>query len=157
MKRPQRLIQAYRQAPWRTHQRWVGFFVFVTIFTAVVAVVYLSISGRASAYGLDIQQFKYLIGQKEILIADLEAELASMTTIDKLMERAEAMDYVRVQPGQVHYIVVPGYSGRPPVSLAPPAQLPAQSQVPPEYEQSLLDWLGGFLLPSGQQPTEVGP
>ncbi len=66
------LVQAYKQAPWRTQIQWIGIFLLVLIGVAVVAGVYLMISGRAAATGRRIQSLEAEISALEMEINDLK-------------------------------------------------------------------------------------
>ena len=52
------LLQAYKQAPWRTQIQRVGAFLLVVIAIAAVSGLYLFISGRSAATGRRIQNLE---------------------------------------------------------------------------------------------------
>ena len=52
------LLQAYKQAPWRTQIQRVGAFLLVVVVIAVIAGLYLNISGQSAATGRRIQNLE---------------------------------------------------------------------------------------------------
>jgi len=51
----QNLIQAYRQAPWRTQLQWIGFFLLGLVIIVTVAGLYLSITAQSTTAGVEIK------------------------------------------------------------------------------------------------------
>jgi cell division protein FtsL len=169
------LVQAYKQAPWRTQIQWIGIFLLVLVGVAVVAGVYLMISGRAAATGRRIQSLEAEISALEMEINDLKTQYAQVSSAKSLSERAEALNMTLLDPLKAMYIEVPGYVPPSQPALAPP---PAVEDIStpvllPEFTASLWDWLRlqvfiepnlsagstesngtGLISPS---PTEVTP
>jgi cell division protein FtsL len=144
MNRGQQLIQAYRQAPWRQQVQWIGLFLIGVIFLAVIAGLYLSITARAAEHGRRIQAIRLAKETTEKEIQDLESRLAELTSIERMDEITDEMGFHVVNENQVLYLIVPGYPGR---QLAweatqPEGELESQADLPPEFTQSLLEWLG---------------
>ena len=50
-----RLLQAYKQAPWRIQIQWIGLFLLGLVLVASIIGLYLSISAQAAASGRSIQ------------------------------------------------------------------------------------------------------
>lgn len=168
------LIQAYKQAPWRTQLQWVGIFLLVLVGVAVVAGVYLMISGRAAASGKRVQNLEAEVRAMEIEINDLRTQYAELSSARSLSERAEALNMTLLDPLEAIYIEVPGYVPPSQPALAPP---PAVEEIStpvllPEFTASLWDWmrLKIFIEPSlpaestesltteaAPAPTEVAP
>jgi hypothetical protein len=152
----QKIIQAYQQAPWRIQvQRLRTFLVIILVFTLVTG-MYLSISAQAATTGLNIQDGEY---QREVLLrelATLKVQLGDLTSISNMEQRAIKEGYKPVDPEKGMYVLVKGYTGKPPVELAPPPgpnMLPAAS-LKPEYTQSLWEFLfetvNGLKLSQGE-------
>ena len=56
--------------------------------------------------------------------------------------RAQTLGFKPVDPSEVEYMVVPGYVAPIPEILAGASALrPSAPSIPPEYTESLLDWL----------------
>jgi uncharacterized iron-regulated membrane protein len=147
MKRSQRLMQAYRQAPWRTQLQWVGLFSAAVIFVALVAGVYLNVTARAATLGREIQDMqneKLLMEQR---IEDMETQLAVLTSAKVMEERASDLGFEPIDKNQVTYVIVPGYGGRETAALAPMpgAERGEFTFLPPEFTLSLIDWIFGVI------------
>ena len=137
------LVQAFKQAPWRTQIRLVGLFLLSLVVILLVASVYLSISGRAAAAGLSAYQMNLQRLDLERQIADRKSQIAILTSADIMEARAKEMGFERIDPAEAVYVEVPGYSGRQSVVLAPPpgVQESEPALVKQLYRQSLWDWL----------------
>ncbi len=143
-----RLIQAYRQAPWRVQLQWVGVFLLGLILVASVAGIYLNISTRTAEVGRNIQQLENLSDETERNIADLQTQLASLTSAAEMEKRAGELGFQPVQLDTAVYLTVPAYYDRQPAVLAPPPgpSLAAPPILQPNYTESLWDlFFQGFL------------
>lgn len=155
------IIQAYRQAPWRMQLQWIGIFLLILVSVAVIAGVYLSLSGRAAVTGRRIQRLEYQVSALELKINDLASQLAYASSARVMSERAAALNMVQRDPAQAVYLEVPGYSPES-FSLAP---APSMNNIPspsilPEFTASLWDWLADALtrLPdTAQSGQEAQP
>lgn len=146
------LVQAYKQAPWRTQFQWIGIFLLILVGVAIVAGVYLMISGEAAATGRHIQRLQNAIEMMELEINDLNTQYALASSAKSLSERVEALDMSLVDPQTAIYLVVPGYIPPSEPALAPPPSVDEISSpvLLPEFTASLWDWLRlrVFLEPS---------
>ncbi len=138
-----KLVQAYRQAPWRVQLQRLGYIALGIIMVLLVAALYLNISARAATAGLDFQGLDFQRQSLQREIADLDATLAQVTSEDSMRARAEAMGFKPISSDQAVYVVVPGYAGRQPVSLAPvpDTSMLAEPIIKPSYTQSLWEFL----------------
>ena len=145
------LVQAYRQAPWRTQLQWAGLFLLILVLLASVASIYLNVSASAAASGREIQRLGDKSDEIQRSIADLQTQLASLTSAENMQKRAEAMDFKPADPDKTMYVSIPGYTGRETANLAPlpsPNMVTAQPLIRSSYTQSLSDLLfEGFLIP----------
>lgn len=159
------IIQAYKQAPWRTQLQWVGIFLLFLVGIAAIAGLYLSISGRAAAAGRRIQVLESDINTLQLEINDRQTFLAEISSARALSERAADLDMTLLDPRSAMYVEVPGYQPASELVLAPAveAQAAEKSVLLPEFTSSLWDWLklkvwseaaASPLLPL---PTEVVP
>ncbi|TAK11984.1 MAG: hypothetical protein EPO32_10295 [Anaerolineae bacterium] len=143
-----RLIQAYRQAPWRKQLQWIGLFVSAVIFLALVAGGYLNVSARAAQAGREVQGMQARARDLEQSNENLRTVLAYLTSGRTMQQRAEDLGFVRVSKDRLTYIEAPGYGGRPETSLAVHANQPAftgTDQLPGAYTQSLFEWVGEMI------------
>lgn len=140
---PQQLIHAYKNAPWRVQLQLIGGFSLVVVVAALVAGVYLNVTARSATIGREIQRMEAVILELQRDNADLENQLGILTSIRTMQQRAEDLGFQPVNPSEVLYITMSGYTGRQPVSLAPPPGpvTATTSSLPPEYTQTLFDWL----------------
>ncbi len=140
---PQRIIQAYKQAPWRKQLQWSGTFLLVLVMGVLVAGLYLNISARAATAGLEIQSLEYSKEESTRNMADLRNQLAFLTSEAQMAKRAEALGFRRKNASDPVYLVIPGYTGRKLALLAPPPSLDMINQpiIKPAYTLSLWEWL----------------
>lgn len=161
------LLQAYKQAPWRTQLQWIGIFLLILVGIAVVAGVYLMISGRAAVTGRHIQSLESDITALEMEINDLRTQYAELSSARSLSERAEDLNMSLLNPLEAMYIEVPGYVPPSEPKLAPPPSVEEISTpvLLPEFTASLWDWLRlkVFIEPSlpaessESNATEIAP
>ena len=142
------LVHAYRQAPWRIQRQWLGGFLLAVLAIAMVSSLYLDITAQAAISGREIQGFTSDISAMEQTNADLQTRLAELDSDAVMQKRAADLGYVPVDPAQLQYVIVPGYVAPQPDILAiAPALQPSAPTIPPEYTQSLIDWLQQQLRP----------
>jgi cell division protein FtsL len=141
-----RLDHAYTQAPWRVQRQWVSIFLLTVLGFAMIAALYLMVTSQAAIVGREIQDLRMAIIETEHTNADLQTELARLTSSDEMETRARELGFRPVQPDQVEYLYVPGYVATEAVELAAAPELqPSAPGLPPEYTQSILDWLNDRL------------
>jgi cell division protein FtsL len=141
-----RLDHAYTQAPWRVQRQWVSIFLLTVLGFAMIAALYLMVTSQAAIVGREIQDLRMAIIETEHTNADLQTELARLTSSDEMETRARELGFRPVQPDQVEYLYVPGYVAPEAVELAAAPELqPSAPGLPPEYTQSILDWLNDRL------------
>src|SRR5512133_227475 len=143
------LVHAYRQAPWRIQRQWMGTFLLVVLGVAMVSSLYLDVTAQAAISGREIQSLTTDIIVVQQTNADLQTQLAELTSHDAMQKRAEDLGYEPIDPTQLEYVVVPGYAASQPKILAvAPALRPSAPSIPPEYTQSLIEWLQDALRPT---------
>jgi len=104
------------------------------------------VTSQAAIIGREIQDLRNDITVSERLSADLQTELASLTSKDEMESRAFALGFQPVGPNELEYLLVPGYVAPRGVVLASQPELkPNIPSMPPEYTQSLLNWLNESL------------
>jgi hypothetical protein len=136
------IIHAYRQAPWRVQRQYVGAFLLTVIVVALVSALYLDVTARSAISGREIQDLQAEITTTQRLNADLETELASLTSSSAMQQRALEVGYRPVKPGELDYVFVPGYvAPEPDILLAAVDTAIPDIHLPEEYSESLLEWL----------------
>lgn len=170
------ITQAYSQAPWRKQLQLLGSFLLVLVVTAIIAGIYLNITVRAAAVGREIQEMQVLlygyhnldtelqsgvmpIEELRQSIADLEAELAYLTSYQVMETRARQLGLKPVDSDAILYMEVEGYVAPQPAVMAPPPA-PAivnAASVPEEFRESLFSWLSQQLRMTLRFFGEVKP
>ena len=145
-----RLNHAYSQAPWRVQRQWVSVFLLIVLGFAMIATLYLMVTSQAAITGREIQDLRLKIIETENTNADLQTEFAQLTSNTEVEQRAYALGFRPAQSEDMEYLYVPGYVAPKGVELASAPELqPSAPSIPPEYTQSLLDWLDERLQSSG--------
>jgi cell division protein FtsL len=144
------IIHAYKQAPWRVQRQWIGAFLLFVIGAAMIAALYLDVTARAAVAGREIQELRIEITTIHRENADLETQLADLTSTAVMRERALALGYRPVQPGELDYVAVPGFfKPEPDILLAAEDATPHVETQPAEYTQSLLEWFDERIKSGG--------
>jgi cell division protein FtsL len=146
-----RFNHAYSQAPWRVQRQWVSVFLLIVLGFAMIATLYLMVTSQAAIVGREIQDLRLEIINTEHTNADLQTELARLTSMGEVERRAYALGFRPVEPEEVEYLYVPGYiTPKGAVLAAAPELQPSAPDISPEYTQSLLDWLDERLQTPGR-------
>lgn len=138
---------AYRQAPWRVQRQWAGAFLLGVLALAMVSALYLDVTAQAAIVGREIQTLQVETTEIQHDNADLQTRLAELLSTDNMEARALAMGFRSAEAGEIHYLIVPGYIRSTGVSLAVTEPVASAPTTPPEYTQSLLEWLSEYLQP----------
>jgi hypothetical protein len=143
MERVERLSQAYSQAPWRKQIQYLGLFLLVVVFVALIASIYLNVTARAGEIGRDILKKQAIMLDDQQQISDLKAKLGELYSASEVEKRARALGFETIDPEDIIYLVAPGYMERQPAILAPAYQPQVVSvpDLPSEYTESLFVWL----------------
>ena len=136
------LVHAYKIAPWRIQRQWIGNVLLAVVALAMVATLYLDVTSQAAIAGREIQDLTASITVSQQASVDLETQLASLTSAHVMEQRALDLGFRPMESGEAEYLVVPGYSVLKPdiLSSVPVLQLSTLT-IPPEYNESLLDWM----------------
>src|SRR5512135_1540727 len=114
------IVQTVRQANWRVQRQWIGLFLLGLVLVAMVAGIYLNITVRATLAGREIQMLQADIATNTRANSDSETQLASLSSVESMQKRAEAMGFSPAEPGDITYIFVPGYTPDRAVNMASP-------------------------------------
>lgn len=156
------ILQAYKQAPWRTQIQWVGVFLLVVVAVAAVSGLYLYISGRSAATGRRIQNLESELSALHRENNDLENKLGEIESERALSERISSLNMRSLTPDEALYLEVPGYVPAEGPSFAPPPTI-KEARTPillPEFTNTFLEWISSKLQAGTQSPTptiEVQP
>ena len=151
MKRSKKLIQAYKQAPWRGKAQLIAAIAAAVAVIGLVAALYLDVTARAATAGRAVQELQQAREQLEQEIEDQETKLAYLRSVSVMRQRADKLGFEVVSPGSITYLSVPGYVGRGEAQLAPApgALFSAAARLPETYTQSLFDWFGQLFSSVG--------
>ena len=137
----QKMVNAYKQAPWRSHIQRLGIYLTILVGLLLVAGFYLYVTEKAAAAGVAIQNLEYEKGRIEREIATMNTNIAYLTSNKIMTKRAEELGFKSSSPSISLYIPVEGYQGRGinelPVSSTA-VGLP-NSILQPMYTQSIWD------------------
>jgi len=144
------IIHAYKQAPWRVQRQYVGAFLLAVIGISMIAALYLQVTARAAQAGREIQEMRLEITTVQRTNADLETQLADLTSSSKMENRALEMGYRPVKPGELDYVAVPGFVAPEPAILLAAKDTTQYSQsLPSDYTQSLIEWFDDRVKTGG--------
>lgn len=144
------LLNAYRQAPWRTQRQIIGLFLAALVALTMLAAIYLDVTAETAMLGRKVQHLETEIAYQRQRNADLEAQIAALTSIDEMKQRAGRLGFRPLEADVLEYLPVVGYRPTRVVKLGaePDPKLNAPL-VPPEYTQSLLEWFEQYLVGPG--------
>ena len=145
------LVHAYKIAPWRVQRQWIGNVLLMVVALAMVATLYLDVTSQAAIAGREIQDLTFSISTSQQASQDLQTQLAALTSSRVMEQRALELGFRPMESGEAEYLVVPGYSVLKPeiLSSAPVLQLSTLT-IPPEYNESLLDWMDQKIITSSR-------
>ncbi|NOT05420.1 MAG: hypothetical protein HOP27_12560 [Anaerolineales bacterium] len=145
------LVHAYKIAPWRIQRQWIGTALLAVVALAMVATLYLDVTSQAAIAGREIQDLTVSIAIGQQVSADLQTQLASLTSASVMEQRALDLGFRPMESAEAEYLVVPGYFEPEPeiLSSTPLPQLSALT-IPPEYNESLLDWVDEKIASSAR-------
>ena len=148
------LKQAYKQAPWRIQLQSIGFYLLPVIAIALITVIYLNISAQAATAGLHIRKMRINEETVQRSIANQRTQLAWLTSYVTMHQRAQSMDYTLIDPNNSTFLIVPGYTGRGIVLMAPPpGENMSIALSDSRYQESLWDWLSVTFIDTGSQTS----
>jgi Tfp pilus assembly protein PilN len=154
-----RLLQAYKQAPWRIQMQWIGLFLLALVILAALAGLYLNINAKAAEAGRNIQFLESNIEDINNEIAELTTDLAEVQSTGRMMTRARELGFTMINPQAALYLKVPGYIPNDQLVLASgsPDIIKETPIIQSSYKDSLWDWLvKSFWQISGDSTDEGG-
>jgi len=159
MENVSQIVQKVRQANWRVQRQWIGLFLLGLVAISMVAGLYLNITVQATLAGREAQILRPTLVSEKRINSDLETQLAAMTSVEAMQERASPLGLRPAVPEDILYVYVEGYTPKTAVDMSRPVPT-SQSQFDKpamlsEYTESLFDWLIRKLAASaslGVQP-----
>jgi hypothetical protein len=147
-----RLKQAYQQAPWRIQLQSIGFYLLPVIAIALITVIYLNISAQAATAGLHVRDMRIEEETVQRSVANQRTRLAWLTSYTTMHQRAQSLGYTLIDPKNTTFLVVPGYTGRGLVLMAPPpGEGISRALSDPRYQESLWEWFSyTFMITNSQ-------
>jgi len=76
---------------------------------ALLGTIYLYQASRIAGVGRHVQELQNELDDVKRVNAELEREIAEGQSLDQLQAAAESMGFVRAQPEDIEYLVVPDY------------------------------------------------
>ena len=145
------LVHAYRMAPWRIQRQRIVYFLLAVVSLAMVAALYLDVTAQAAIAGREIQNLADEMNVTQQTNADLQTQLAALTSASVMEQRSLDLGYRPVNPDEMEYLVVPGYiASQPEILTSLPLPGLSAPTIPPEYNQSLLDWFDQKIQTLGE-------
>jgi len=134
--------QAFRQAPWRILQQTTSNTLLGLVALLVIAGMYLAVNARLADAG------RVLLGleaQRADLMrqsTNLGAQLADLTTPQRMMERAASLGFQPAHAKDLEYVVIDGYVPPRGFDAPPPIGSPVMpsGSLSPAYTETLADW-----------------
>ena len=109
----------------------------ILLVIALLGVIYLNQSSRIATIGRGVQMLQYELAVLQSENADLEREIAQAQSLARLRREAESMGFIRTNPGNVEYLVIPNYPADTSIVKEPPNQNEA-SKTPVETVRKAL-------------------
>lgn len=149
-----RLKQAYKQAPWRIQLQSIGFYLLPVVAIALITVVYLNISAQAATAGLHVRDMRIEEETIQRSVVNQRTHLAWLTSYTTMHQRAQSLGYTLIDPKNSTFLVVPGYTGRGIVLMAPlPGDGVSKALSDPRFQESLWEWFSNTFIDTNGQTT----
>jgi hypothetical protein len=151
------ILQAYPNAPWRSQVQVIGVFAVGLVSIAMLAGLYLYVSVQAATLGREIQDIQADVLELQRENANLETELARLTSAAVMENRALELGFLPVSHASREYLPVPGYTPRNAAVLAPPPGMTVAdgTEFPPELNQTLFQWLADLARSAQFEGSEI--
>lgn len=151
--------QAYHEIPWRAQlQRVLSTATFGLVIVAM-SFLQVTLNAEISSLGRDIQRLQIESTELRESISSTQSELAYLTSIEIMSQRADEMGFRPIQSSEAVYIVVPGYDGRPSydktITIEP--VIIEETALPDEYTETLIEWIRGQVYFPPREVVEALP
>lgn len=96
---------------------------------ALLGTIYLYQASRIAGVGRHVQDLQNELDDVKRVNAELERQIAEGQSLERLQAEAERLGFVRAQPEDIEYLVIPDYPTA--INQGPPQEVP---QPPPPIE-----------------------
>ncbi len=107
----------------------------IMILAALVGAIYLYQASQIASVGREVQELQYELDEVKRISADLEREIAEAQSLDRLQEEALRLGFIRSDPADVDYMIIPG------VPVNNTSKIEPETVVEPEPVESIRDAL----------------
>lgn len=134
---------AFRQAPWRVVRQSAGSTLLGLVALLVVAGLYLAVNARLAEAGRDLLRLESRRAELHRETSRFEAQLADLTTPQRMMARAASIGFQPAHAKDIEYIVLEGYVRPAGFTAPPPLGSPVghAAGLSPAYTETLSDWV----------------
>jgi cell division protein FtsL len=109
----------------------------ILVLAALVGAIYLFQASRIATVGRQVQELQWELDEVNRVNADFERDIAEAQSLDRLQQEVLRLGFVRAQPGDVEYLVIPDFPAG--VKVTPKVEL--QSTPEPIDNASEALWL----------------
>jgi len=81
----------------------------ILVLAALVGAIYLFQASRIATVGRQVQELQWELDEVNRVNADLERDVAEGQSLDRLQQEVLRLGFVRAQPGDVDYLVIPNF------------------------------------------------
>ncbi len=107
----------------------------IMVLAALVGAIYLYQASEIAGVGREVQELQYELDEVKRISADLEREIAEAQSLVRLQEEAVNLGFIRSDPEDVDYMIIPGV---PPQNTP---ELKPESVIEPEPVESIREAL----------------
>lgn len=98
-----------RKQLWLTEAQAVLGWGVILILAALLGAIYLNQASKIASIGRRVQQLQFDLNDLKRVNATLERQIAQGQSLERLDAEAVRLGYVRAQPGDIEYLIVPNY------------------------------------------------
>ncbi len=91
----------------------------IMILASLVGAIYLYQASQIAGVGREVQELQYELDEVKRISADLEREIAEAQSLDRLQEEAVRLGFIRSNPEDVDYMIIPGVPSQDTPELKP--------------------------------------
>ncbi len=93
----------------------------ILVLAALVGAIYLFQASRIARVGRQVQELQWELDDVNRLNGDLERDIAEAQSLDRLQQEVLRLGFVRADPEDVDYLVIPNYPAE--IKVTPEAEL----------------------------------
>jgi hypothetical protein len=130
---------ALRRTGWQPQRQVVALGTLGFFIALVLGVLYLSQVASDAATNRRLTDLIAERDELERLNEQLRADIAELTSVPRLYERAVSLGFSTIEGREIEYLVVPGYAPEQVDTVAPIASGESEDQI--DYSETFTDWL----------------